>query len=58
MKLIKTIQKLVQEAEKDYYSACDRCADEKTIQRLEKNYFETLKLLEKVNKIDYSEKKK
>jgi hypothetical protein len=58
MKLIKTIQKLVEDAERDYYLACDRCADEKTIQRLEKNYTDTLKLLEKINKIDKSKKDK
>jgi hypothetical protein len=56
MKLIKTIQKLVEDAERDYYLACDRCADEKVIQRLEKNYTESLKLLEKINKIDKSKK--
>jgi hypothetical protein len=56
MKLIKTIQKLVEDAERDYYLACDRCADEKVIQRLEKNYTDTLKLLEKINKIDKSKK--
>jgi hypothetical protein len=58
MKLLKTIQKLVEEAEKDYNLACDSCADEKTIQRLEKNYYDSLKLLEKVNKVNNSEKKK
>jgi hypothetical protein len=56
MKLIKTIQKLVEESEKDYYAACDRCADERTIQRLEKNYLDTLKLMEKVNKINKDKK--
>ena len=56
MKLIKTIQKLVEESKKEYYSACDRCADEKIIKKLEKNYLDTLKLLEKVNKIDKNKK--
>jgi hypothetical protein len=56
MKLIKTIQKLVEESERDYYSACDRCADERTIKRLEKNYTDTLKLMEKVNKISKDKK--
>jgi hypothetical protein len=56
MKLIKTIQRLVEEAERDYYIACDRCADERTIKRLEKNYFDTLKLMQKVDKIDKSKK--
>jgi hypothetical protein len=56
MKLIKTIQKLVEDAERDYYIACDRCADEKTIKRLEKNYLDSLKLMEKINKIDKQKK--
>ena len=58
MKLIKTIQKLVEESERDYYAACDRCADERTIKRLEKNYFDTLKLLQKVDKIESLSKNK
>jgi hypothetical protein len=57
MKLLKTIQKLVEDAERDYYLACDRCADEKTIKRLEKNYLDSLKLMEKINKVDISKKK-
>jgi hypothetical protein len=56
MKLLKTVQKLVEDAERDYYLACDRCADERTILRLEKNYLDTLKLLDKVNKIDKPKK--
>lgn len=57
MKLLKTIQKLVEESERDYYAACDRCADERTIRRLEKNYFDTLKLMQTVNKIEKKDKK-
>jgi hypothetical protein len=56
MKLIKTIQRLVEESEKDYYGACDRCADERTIKRLEKNYLDTLKLMEKINKVEKPKK--
>jgi hypothetical protein len=58
MKLIKTIQKLVEEAERDYFVACDNCADERTIKRLEKNYLDTIELMKKVNKIDGGDKKK
>jgi len=58
MKLIKTIQKLVEESERDYYVACDNCADERTIKRLEKNYMDTLELMKKVNKVDVSVPKK
>jgi hypothetical protein len=58
MKLIKTIQKLVEEAERDYYVACDNCADERTIKRLEKNYMDTIELMKKINKADGSAPKK
>lgn len=58
MKLIKTIQKLVEEAERDYYVACDNCADERTIKRLEKNYMDTIELMKKINKADGSTPKK
>ena len=58
MKLIKTIQKLVEEAERDYYVACDNCADERTIKRLEKNYIDTIELMKKINKADVSAPKK
>lgn len=57
MKLLKTIQKLVEDAERDYHLACDRCEDEKTIKRLERNYLDTLKLLNKVNNVEKKEKK-
>ena len=57
MKLIKTIERLVEEAERDYYSDCDRCADERIIKRLEKNYLDTLELKKKINKIDKKDKK-
>lgn len=58
MKLIKTIHKLLEEAERDYYSACEMCADERTINRLEKNYLDTLELMKKVNRIEKSDTKK
>jgi len=57
MKLIKTIQRLVEESERDYYVACDRCADERTIKRLEKNYLDTLELMKKLNTVDKDKKK-
>jgi hypothetical protein len=58
MKLIKTIHKLVEEAEKDYHAACERCADERTIKRLEKNYLDTIELMKKINKVDNPSTKK
>jgi hypothetical protein len=52
MKLIKTIHKLLEEAEQDYFSACDSCADERILKRLEKNYLDTLELVKKIDKVD------
>jgi hypothetical protein len=57
MKLIKTIEKLILEAEQDYNSSCDRCSDERTIKRLEKNYIETLELAKKLKIIEKKDKK-
>lgn len=57
MKLIKTIHKLVEEAERDYFAACDRCADERTLRRLEKNYLDSLDLMKKIDKLGKEEKK-
>lgn len=45
MKLIKTIQKIIQEAEEQYYSACESCAPVEEIDKLEKKYNDSLKLL-------------
>lgn len=57
MKLIKTIEKLVEEAEREYFIACERCADERTLKRLEKNYQDTLDLMNKINKVEKPKKK-
>lgn len=57
MKLIKTIEKLILEAEQDYNLACDRCADERTIKRLEKNYIDTLELAKKLKNVEKRDKK-
>lgn len=57
MKLIKTISRLLEEAERDYFLACDNCSDEKTIQKLEKNYYDTLELMKKINKIENNKAK-
>lgn len=58
MKLIKTIHKLVEEAERDYFAACDRCADERTIRKLEKDYLDSLELMKKINKLGKDNDKK
>jgi hypothetical protein len=45
MKLIDTISNVVTEAKETYELACDRGVSEKELDRLEKNYYESLKLL-------------
>lgn len=45
MKLLKTIEKIIQEAEDQYESACNSYVSEKEIERAEKNYRDSLKLL-------------
>jgi hypothetical protein len=51
MKLLKTIQKLVEDAEKEYNKVLESANDPKEIHRAEKNYEETLKVLEQFNKL-------
>jgi len=45
MKLINTISNVVTEAKEAYEMACDKGVPEKELDRLEKNYYESLKLL-------------
>jgi hypothetical protein len=45
MKLINTISNVVTEAKEAYELACDKGVSEKELDRLEKNYYESLKLL-------------
>lgn len=45
MKLIKTIQKIIQEAEEQYNNACESCVSVEELDRLEKHYHDSLKLL-------------
>ena len=45
MKLINTISNVVTEAKDAYEKACDKGVPEKELDRLEKNYYESLKLL-------------
>lgn len=45
MKLINTISNVVTEAKDTYEKACDKGVPEKELDRLEKNYYESLKLL-------------
>ena len=45
MKLINTFSNVVTEAKNAYDLACDRGVSEKELERLEKNYYESLKLM-------------
>ena len=51
MKLIKTIQKIIKEAEEAYNNALDTVVDEKELERLEKNYRDSLKFMKTFNQI-------
>jgi len=52
MKLINTISNIVTEAKEVYEKACDKGVPEKELNRLEKNYYESLKLLRKFENLD------
>lgn len=45
MKLLKTIEKIIQEAEEQYNSACESCITVEELDRLEKHYKDSLKLM-------------
>jgi hypothetical protein len=51
MKLIKTIEKIIKEAEEAYNEALDSVVDEKELDRLEKNYRDSMKLMRTFNQI-------
>ena len=50
MKLLKTIEKIILEAEERYNTACESYLPEKEIKKLEKDYNDSLKLMEIYNK--------
>jgi hypothetical protein len=45
MKLLKTIEKIINEAEEQYNNACESCVPVEELDRLEKHYKDSLKLL-------------
>jgi hypothetical protein len=45
MKLIKTIEKIIQEAEEQYNLACESCVPVEELDRLENHYKDSLKLM-------------
>lgn len=59
MKLLKTIEKIIQEAEEQYNLACESCVTVEELDRLEKHYKDSLKLLKLYKlKEENSEKEK
>ena len=52
MKLLKTIQRIVKEAETNYYEASKKGITPKELERIEKGYEESLRLLELFKKLD------
>ena len=51
MKLIKTISKLVVDAQKEYELACEKGVSEKELDRLEKNLQESIRLMKLYDKM-------
>jgi hypothetical protein len=51
MKLLKTISRIVEESRSIYEDACDKGVNEKELERLEKNYRESLKLMNMYNQV-------
>lgn len=49
MKLLKTIKRIIQEAEEQYNSACESNTPIEELDRLEKHYKDSLKLLKFYN---------
>ena len=56
MKLLKTIEKLIKESEEAYNNALERSVNERELDRLEKNYKDSLKLLRTYNQINNKKK--
>jgi len=56
MKLLKTIEKLIKESEEAYNNALERSVNERELDRLEKNYKDSLKLLRTYNQINKNKK--
>ena len=57
MKLLKTIKKIIQEAEEQYINACDSCLPIEELDKIEKHYRDSLKLL-KLYKLKEEDNKK
>jgi hypothetical protein len=58
MKLLKTITRVVLESQEAYELACEKGVNEKELERLEKNYNESLKLMRLYESIGKKESEK
>lgn len=58
MKLLKTIKRIIQEAEQQYNSACETTTPLEELDRLEKQYRDSLKLLKLYKQKEDQKKKK
>lgn len=58
MKLLKTIEKIIQEAEEQYNSACERSVTVEELDRLEKHYKDSIRLMKMYKSKEEESKKK
>ena len=58
MKLLKTIKKIIQEAEEQYNSACESTTPIEELDRLEKHYKDSLRLMKLYNGKEKTNSKK
>ena len=52
MKLLKTIERLIEESEKEYLETLENTHNPRIIERAEKNYFDSLEILNKFNELN------
>ena len=52
MKLLKTIERLIEESEKEYLETLENTDNPRIIERAEKNYFDSLVILNKFNELN------
>lgn len=58
MKLLKTIKRIIEESEREYNQACESYLPLEEIDRLEKHYKDSLRLLKLYEKNEGNKKKK
>ena len=52
MKLLKTIERLIEESEREYLESLENNENPRIIERAEKNYFDSLEILKKFNELN------